>query len=114
MNFGQSVLSNTPLGRRAFMTFVGGALASVPISAFAQEMPLVGVLIGLSNDAEFRHVSRRSQAVSQSKAGRWERLYGLSIGFLKATSSEWRRSQKNSPHLGLTAFSATAPLLSAH
>jgi putative ABC transport system substrate-binding protein len=34
------------------MTFVGGALASVPISAFAQEMPLVGVLMGLSNDAE--------------------------------------------------------------
>lgn len=41
-----------PLGRRAFMTFVGGALAGVPISAFAQEMPLVGVLMGLSNDAE--------------------------------------------------------------
>jgi putative ABC transport system substrate-binding protein len=52
MNLGQSVLSNTLFCRRAFMTLVGGALASAPISPFAQETPLVGVLIGLSNDAE--------------------------------------------------------------
>lgn len=44
----------TLLGRRAFLTFLGCALASRPAPSFAQQKTVrtVGVLIGLANDAE--------------------------------------------------------------
>ena len=57
----------TLLGRRAFLTFLGCALASRPVPSFAQQKTVrtVGVLIGLANDAETR---ARNEAFEQGLA----------------------------------------------